>query len=134
MTKEGSADYILLKSRIATFDKDGTSWTEKPYVQELFAFFLVKKMIEANPALMKKQPFMAVVTKDKAYFEKGGDKALIQLILATHTGMTEEQFDAETKEFFASAIYPGRNVPIRPIVDSVSLKAAALNKWHVISM
>lgn len=115
VTKEGSPDFIPVENRIATFDNDGTLWAEKPYVQELFAFYRVKKMIEANPELAQKQPFKAVVEKDKTYFEKGGEKALIELVAATHTGMTEDEFENSAKEFFASAQYPGKNVPIKQI-------------------
>jgi len=115
VTKEGSPDFIPVEDRIATFDNDGTLWAEKPYVQELFAFYRVKKMVEANPALAQKQPFKAVVEKDKTFFEKGGDKALIELVAATHTGMTEDEFEAATKDFFAGAQYPGKNVPLKQI-------------------
>ncbi|KQB38758.1 HAD family hydrolase [Flavobacterium aquidurense] len=115
VTKEGSPDFIPVENRIATFDNDGTLWAEKPYVQELFAFYRVKKMVEANPELAKKQPFKAVVEKDKTFFEKGGDKALIELVAATHTGMTEDEFEASAKDFFASAQYPGKNVPVKQI-------------------
>jgi phosphoserine phosphatase len=115
VTKTGSPDFIPVEDRIATFDNDGTLWAEKPYVQELFAFYRVKKMVEANPALAQKQPFKAVIEKDKTYFETGGEKALIELIAATHTGMTEDEFEAGTKEFFAGAQYPGKNVPIKQI-------------------
>ncbi|MCD0469545.1 HAD family phosphatase [Flavobacterium sp. JAS] len=115
VTKEGSPDFIPVEGRIATFDNDGTLWAEKPYVQELFAFYRVKKMVEANPALAQKQPFKAVVEKDKTFFEKGGDKALIELVAATHTGMTEDEFEAATKEFFAEAQYPGRNVVLKQV-------------------
>lgn len=115
VTAEGTPDFIPVENRIATFDNDGTLWAEKPYVQELFAFYRVKKMVEANPALAQKQPFKAVVEKDKTFFEKGGDKALIELVAATHTGMTEDEFEAAAKEFFAGAQYPGKNVPIKQI-------------------
>lgn len=115
VTTKGSPDFIPVENRIATFDNDGTLWAEKPYVQELFAFYRVKKMVEANPALAKKQPFKAVVEKDKTFFEKGGDKALIELVAATHTGMTEDEFEASTKEFFAGAQYPGKNVSLKQI-------------------
>ncbi|OIV42565.1 HAD family hydrolase [Flavobacterium johnsoniae] len=115
VTKKGSADFIPVENRIATFDNDGTLWAEKPYVQELFAFYRVKKMVEANPSLAQKQPFKAVVEKDKSFFEKGGDKALIELVAATHTGMTEDEFEASTKEFFSGAQYPGRNVSLKQI-------------------
>lgn len=112
---EGSPGFIPKESRIATFDNDGTLWAEKPYVQELFAFYRVKKMVEANPALAGKQPFKAVIENDKTYFAKGGEKALIELVAMTHTGMTEDEFEAMTKDFFATASYPGRKVPIRAI-------------------
>jgi hypothetical protein len=122
VSKDGSPDFIPLKDRIATIDNDGTLWAEMPLVQELFAWYRVKKLVAANPSLAKKQPFLAVVTKDKAYFEKGGDKALIQLVAATHTGMTEDQFEADAKDFFATASYPGRNVPIHKIVYQPQLE------------
>ena len=116
VTKEGSNDFIPVENRIATFDNDGTLWAERPYVQELFAFYMVKKMVQAKPDLAKKQPFKAVVEKDKTYFEKGGEKALIQLMAATHTGTTEDEFELSVKDFFATATYPGRNIPVSKIV------------------
>jgi hypothetical protein len=122
VSTEGSSDFVPVKDRIATFDNDGTLWAEMPLVQELFAYYRVKQIVTANPALAKKQPFLAVVTKDKAYFEKGGEKALIQLVGATHTGMTEESFETDAKDFFASAVYPGRNVPISKIVYQPQLE------------
>ncbi|PKB18131.1 HAD family phosphatase [Flavobacterium sp. 5] len=115
VTKEGSPDFIPVENRIATFDNDGTLWAEKPYVQELFAFYRVKKMVEANPELAKKQPFKAVVEKDKTYFEKGGEKALIELVAATHTGTTEDAFEADAKDFAAITKFPGKNVPLKQI-------------------
>ncbi|WP_278019899.1 HAD family hydrolase [Flavobacterium ginsengisoli] len=115
VTKEGSPDFIPTESRIATFDNDGTLWAEKPYVQELFAFYRVKKMVEAKPELAQKQPFKAVIEKDKTFFEKGGDKALIELVAATHTGMNEDEFETSVNDFFKSAQYPGKNIPVKQI-------------------
>lgn len=115
VTKKGSPDFIPIEDRIATFDNDGTLWAEKPYVQELFAFYRVKQMVEAKPELAKKQPFKAVIEKDKSFFEKGGEKALIELVAATHTGMTEDEFETSAKEFIASAKYPTKNIPLKQI-------------------
>src|SRR6185295_18708410 len=78
-TDTTSADFIPINDRLATFDNDGTLWAERPYVQELFAFYMVKKMVAKDPALAKKQPFRAVVENDKATLAKGGDKMLLQL-------------------------------------------------------
>ncbi|HEU0125308.1 HAD family hydrolase [Flavobacterium sp.] len=115
VTKKGSQDFIPEEYRIATFDNDGTLWAEKPLVQELFAFYRVKKMVEANPALAQKQPFKAVLEKDKSYFEKGGEKALIELVAATHTGMSEDEFETSVNDFFKEAKYPGKNVAVKQI-------------------
>jgi len=43
-------------------------------------------------------------------------------VAATHTGMTEEQFEADAKAFFAVAIYPERNVPIKQITYQPQLE------------
>ncbi|KAF2511211.1 HAD family hydrolase [Flavobacterium foetidum] len=115
VTKKGSPDFIPIENRIATFDNDGTLWAEKPYVQELFAFYRVQKMVESNPELAKKQPFKAVVEKDKSYFEKGGEKALIELVATTHTGTSEDEFENAVNTFFKEAKYPPKNVPIKQI-------------------
>ncbi|CAM3583766.1 HAD family hydrolase [Flavobacterium chungbukense] len=115
VTKKGSPDFIPIEDRIATFDNDGTLWAEKPLVQELFAFYRVKKMVQEKPELAQKQPFKAVIKKDKSFFEKGGEKAIVELVAATHTGMTEDEFEAGAKEFFNVAKYPGKNVPLKQI-------------------
>jgi hypothetical protein len=115
VTNDSSADFIPVIDRIATFDNDGTLWAEKPYVQELFVFYQVKKMVEKDPALAKKQPFKAVVEGDKAFLAKGGEKLLIELVGATHTGMTEDEFEKATKDFFSTATFPGKNVPVKLI-------------------
>ena len=41
---------------------------------------------------------------------------MIELIAATHTGLTEDAFEASAIDFFSTATYPGRNVPIKQIV------------------
>ena len=115
VTDSSSSDFIPAKDRIATFDNDGTLWAERPYVQELFAFYQVKKMVEKNPGLAREQPFKAVVENDKLYFAKGGEKALLHVVAATHTGMTEDDFESSVKDFFSTATYPPRNVPVATI-------------------
>lgn len=111
-TKQG---FIPREDRIATFDNDGTLWAERPYVQELFAMAQLKRMMEKDPSLAKNQPFKAAASGDKAYFEKGGAKAVVELLVASHTGMTEDEFDREAAAFFANATYPNRNTKLTGI-------------------
>ena len=122
VTDSTSNNYIPPNDRIATFDNDGTLWAERPYVQELFAMHQVRKMVKEKPALASQQPFKAVVEKDKTYFTQGGEKALLQLVAATHTGMTEDEFESDVKDYFTTAIYPGRNVPISQIIYQPQLE------------
>jgi len=122
ITDKSSADFIPINDRLATFDNDGTLWAERPYVQELFAIYMVKKMVAKNPELTKKQPFKAIVENDKSYFAKGGEKALLQLVALTHTGTTEDEFESSVKDFFATVAYPSRNVPVNQIVYQPQLE------------
>jgi hypothetical protein len=114
-TDSSSKGFIPITERIATFDNDGTLWAERPIVQELFATARLKSMLEKDKSLAQKQPFKAAATGDKSYFEKGGAKAAIELLLATHTGMTEEEFHQDVVDFFANTKYPNRNTSLRGI-------------------
>ena len=107
--------FIPAIDRIATFDNDGTLWAEKPIVQEVFVLYQLNKLIQKNPSLKNQQPFKAVLENDKTYLEKNKQAAL-QLVAATHTGMTEDEFESSVKDFFSTAVYPGRNVPVRKII------------------
>jgi hypothetical protein len=107
VTDSASGSFIPSVDRIATFDNDGTLWAERPYIQELFTFYQAKKMAQKNPSLKTQQPFKAVVENDTGYLKKGGQKIVLQLLMATHTGMTEDDFESSVKDFFSTAIYPG---------------------------
>lgn len=115
VTDSSNKNFIPAEHRNATFDNDGTLWAERPYVQEMFANYQVKKMVEKNPSLANKQPYKAVLSHDKIYFEKGGEKALIELLTATHTGMNEDEFELSVKNFFTGVTYPKLNVPAKQI-------------------
>lgn len=108
-------DFIPVEDRIATFDNDGTLWSEKPLVQELYSLYRVEKLLTIHPEWKNKQPFKAVAEKDKAYFEKGGTKTLVELVLATHTGITQDEFEASVKDFYATVKYPGATGGIKSI-------------------
>lgn len=115
VTQAGSPDFIPEQDRIATFDNDGTLLAEKPYVQELFVLYRVKKMVSEDPRLMKREPFKAVVTKDKEYFKKNGERAVVELLAATHANLTEEQFENAVNDFIVNTKFPGLDVPLNQI-------------------
>ncbi|WDT75920.1 MAG: HAD family hydrolase [Candidatus Manganitrophus sp.] len=107
VTKEGGADFVPFAERIAVFDNDGTLWSEQPvYVQFVFALDRIKALASEHPEWKEKQPFKAVLEGDTKALIAGGEPAIAQLVIATHAGMTTEEFKGIVKEWLAAAIHP----------------------------
>ena len=107
ITKEGSANFVLPAERIATFDNDGTLWCEQPMpVQFYFALDRVKTLAPQHPEWTTKEPFASLLKGDVKTALAGGDHALIDLIMATHTGMTTVEFEQIVKDWIATAKHP----------------------------
>ncbi|MFQ4144013.1 HAD family hydrolase [Chlorogloeopsis sp. ULAP02] len=135
VTKEGSSDFVPVTDRIATFDNDGTLWPEKPLIQGMFVLEKLKRMAAADPSFKKKQPFKAVLEGNVAYFSQVGEEAVIELFGATHSNITQEQFEAETQAFFKKGIHPRFKVPYtqlayQPMVELMQyLRANGFQTW-----
>src|SRR3954468_22828439 len=92
-TTEAGADFVPPDPRIATFDNDGTLWAEQPmYFQIIFAIDRVKALAAKNPDWKKKQPFKAAIEDDRKALAALGEPGFLQIMAATHTGMTTEEF------------------------------------------
>lgn len=115
VSSEQSADFVPEEERIATFDNDGTLWAEKPLVQGMYAFYRVGQLAESHPEWKTEQPYKGILEKDTAILHHLGTHDLLKVILATHTGMTEKDFEKNVDGFFQSATYPGRDVPLKQI-------------------
>jgi hypothetical protein len=116
ITTKGSPDFVPSEQRIATFDQDGTLWSEQPVVQGLFLMYKLELMALEDPSIRSKQPFKAAFEHDKEYLKSEGMPAILELFSVTHSGMSQEQFEAEVEDFFAKAIYPKLDVPIGQVV------------------
>jgi phosphoserine phosphatase len=107
VTREGSPDFVPIDERIATFDNDGTLWTEQPMYTELaFTLQEVVKMAPKHPEWQTTQPFAAVLHHDMKAVAASGDEGMIKLFVATHTGMTTEQFAQTVTDWLATAQHP----------------------------
>jgi hypothetical protein len=94
VTQKGSSDYVKPAERIAVFDNDGTLWVEYPmYTQVLFAFDRVKRLASKHPEWKNKQPFKALLEGDMKTVGESGMKGLMEILTATHTGMTAMEFE-----------------------------------------
>ena len=107
VTKEDSSDFVPVPERIATFDNDGTLWTEKPLpFQVLFAMDRVRAMAPQHPGWITKQPFASVLKGDMTGVMASGGRGVLELITATHSGMTTDEFAVAVQEWITSAKHP----------------------------
>ncbi len=107
VTKEGSPDLVPPPERIATFDNDGTLWAEQPmYFQLLFALDRVKVLAPKHPEWKDKEPFASLLKGDVKGALAGGEPAIAQIVMTTHSGMTTEEFDQIVKDWIATAKHP----------------------------
>ena len=117
VTDPASPDFVPEAERIATFDNDGNLWAEKPvYFQLLFAIDRVKALAPEHPEWKGQQPFKSVLEDDMESLLAQGEHGLIQLVMATHAGMTTEEFERTVSEWLDSARHPTTGRPFTEMV------------------
>lgn len=117
VTKQGSPDYIPPEERIATFDNDGTLWSEQPaYFQMFYLIDQVKKMAPEHPEWKSREPFASVLKGDMKSVAASGEKGLLEMLAATHSGMTSEQFADNVRQWLATARHPKTGKPFNQMV------------------
>jgi len=117
VTDRGNEDFVPQNKRIATFDNDGTLWSEKPtYFQLMFIIDRVKSMAADHPEWKTTQPFQAVLENDMAALKAAGEHGLIELAMATHAGMTTQAFETIVNEWLDTARHPATGKPYNAMV------------------
>jgi len=117
VTDTASPDFVPEAERIATFDNDGNLWAEKPvYFQLLFAIDRVKATASEHPEWASQQPFKAVLDDDMGALMAAGEHGLLELVMATHAGMTTAEFEVVVTEWLASARHPTTGRPYTEMV------------------
>jgi phosphoglycolate phosphatase-like HAD superfamily hydrolase len=108
---KGSPDFVTPEDRIAVFDNDGTLWQEKPLAEAAFTLARLTRMAATDPGLREKQPFKAALERDWDGLQEQGERAALELLTATHTGMTDDAYKAEVREFLGTARHPRFDAP-----------------------
>ncbi len=126
VTKQGTVDFVPPPERIAVFDNDGTLWTEQPvYFQLAFAFDRIKAMSPQHPEWKNRQPFKALLENDPRALAASGEKGLLEVMAATHAGMTTEEFAKAVLDWLATARHPRFSRPYTAMVYQPMLELLA---------
>ena len=130
-TTQGGPDWVPVPERIACFDNDGTLWTEQPiYFQIAFAFDRVKAMVSRHPEWRTREPFKSVLADDRAALAALGEKGFIDIVAATHAGMTTEEFTKAVVDWLATARHPRFDRPYTDLVYQPMIELLALLRAH----
>jgi phosphoserine phosphatase len=107
VTDKTSARYVAPERRIATFDNDGTLWVSHPvYTQLAFAMDRVRALATEHPQWKTKQPFKAVLENDRAVLAKLTEHDVAEIVMATHAGMSPQQFEDIVQLWLETARHP----------------------------
>jgi hypothetical protein len=103
-TDRSGSGFVPPEGRIATFDNDGTLWVEQPmYTQVVFAMDRVAAVAKDHPGLRDKEPFKAILARDRAAMEKFTIQDIEKVVAVTHSGMTVPEFERIVKRWIAGA-------------------------------
>lgn len=139
VTAKTGKDFVPPGERIGVFDNDGTLWAEQPlYFQLAFALDRVKAMAPQHPEWKEKEPFASLLNGDLKGALAGGERAILEILMATHAGMTTEEFERIVRGWIASAKHPktGRRyneMVYQPMVEVLRYLRANGFKTYIVS-
>ncbi len=139
VTDENNPNFVKPADRIATFDNDGTLWSERPvYFQLFFAIDRVKSLSPEHPEWKTTQPFKAVLENDMKALAESGEHGLLELVMASHAGMTTEEIEQIVKDWITTAKHPRFNRPYndlvyQPMLELLSYLRATGFKTFIVS-
>lgn len=114
---EDSDEYVQPAERVATFDNDGCLWAEQPmYFQAIFAFDRVKQLAPHHPEWRQQEPFASILGGDTQAVLAGGEKALLEIVMATHADMTAAEFEQSVRKWLVTTKHPETGRPYTEMV------------------
>ena len=126
VTTASGPDFVAPEERIATFDNDGTLWSEQPlYFQLRYALDRVKALAPEHPEWNDQEPFKSVLADDMSGVLTTGKKGLLQIIAATHAGMTEAEFRDTVLTWLNTARHPRFGQPYNALIYQPMLEVLA---------
>jgi len=138
-TDKANPKFVPPAERIATFDNDGTLWAEQPmYFQLFFALDRVKTLAPQHPEWKDKEPFASLLKGDVKSALSGGEHAIVEIVMATHAGMTTSEFETIVKDWITKAKHPQKKrlfteMVYQPMLELLSYLRANGFKTFIVS-
>jgi len=139
VTDTASRQFVPPAERIATFDNDGTLWPSHPmYTQLAFALDRIKALAPKHPEWKTKQPFKAVLDNDLKALAADGEKGMVELVMASHAGMSTAEFEAIVTDWLAKARHPRfkrryTELAYQPMLELLAFLRAKSFKTYIVS-
>ena len=131
VTQEGSSDFVPPAERIAVFDNDGTLWAEQPmYFQLAYAVDRIQTLAPEHPEWKDKEPFASILKGDVQHALAGGNPKIIELMMASHAGITTDKFNASVAKWIAEARHPTTDRPYHDMVYQPMLELLDYLREH----
>lgn len=117
VTDKTGPNYVQPGERIAVFDNDGCLWSEQPiYFQMFFAMDRIHDLAAEHPEWKTQQPFQAVLEGDMKALAESGEHGLLEIMMATHGGMTTDEFADIVEKWLKTAVHPTMKKPYTKLV------------------
>jgi len=126
VTTAGGPHFVPVSQRIATFDNDGTLWSEQPaYFQLQFSIHRTRQLVASHPEWRNTQPFKAALANDLVALTSGNHKLFLDLTASTCGGLTVNELHAEVAAWLKSARHPRFKRPYTDLVFQPMLELLA---------
>tara|TARA_R100000027_G_scaffold52103_2_gene40812 strand:- start:40656 stop:41675 length:1020 start_codon:yes stop_codon:yes gene_type:complete len=117
VSTEDSPDFVPIPERVATFDNDGTLWSEQPaYFQLFYAMDQIRDMADQHPEWQNTEPFKSVLNNDMTGVMASGEEGLIKIVMASHSNISAEDFQDSVRGWLESATHPTTGLPYEQMV------------------
>jgi len=139
VTQAGDPNFVPLPERIAVFDNDGTLWAEQPaYTQAYFAIDRIRLLAPSHPEWKTTEPYASAVRGDLKAVMARSETELLELVMATHAGMTTTEFEKIVTAWLAKARHPKTGRPFtemvyQPMLELLSYLRANGFKTYIVS-
>ena len=116
-TTEGGPGWVEPEDRIATFDNDGTLWTEHPvYFQFMFVSDRIRHLALRHPEWKLQPPFKGILEGDTKAVAASGEHGVTELMAVTHAWMTAEAFEEIVSDWISTARHPRFDRPYDSLI------------------